>query len=199
MGLGRKIVIAAFMVCFGIALYVFLNRDSRSLSENIDADVEREPRIVLEDFVVYRYQDEKVISKVTARLGHFFEPNQLEMDGEIRAMRLTDDGPERLGSESATAYFTADSLSSMMKDTELERAEVTGFVEVGVRDHILTTDYAEYIARTDVVSSNRPVRVEGPGRVFSGDEGFTWDIKTMALKLEGPIRGEVNPDEKDRK
>ena len=101
----------------------------------------------------------------------------MELNGEVKGWRLTDQGPETLGAESVIGFFKAKSLSKMINRAELERAEIAGFVEVGVRGHLVSTDYAEYERKADVVSSERPVRVEGKNRVFTGDDGFVYDIE----------------------
>ncbi len=81
-------------------------------------------------------------------------------------------------------------MTNMMRQkTELDRAELTGFVEVGVKDHILTTDYAEYLHQEQLVRSLRPVRVEGLNRVFSGEEGFTYTLANEVLEMSGFIKG----------
>ena len=197
--MGKKLVIIAFLTCIGFASYAFFTRDTQRLSDSINTKGSaKEPRAVLEDFVLYRYEHDVLKSRLSARLGHFYEPNVVELDGEIHGDRLTDTGEkESLGAESATAYFKAATLSKMLdQSTELDRAELTGFVEVGVKEHILTTDYAEYLNSEKLVRSGRPVRVEGPGRVFMGDAGFTYSLEDEVLKMQGPIKGMVTLEKK---
>jgi lipopolysaccharide export system protein LptC len=192
--MGKKLVIIGFLVCCLLAMWVFWSREVKSLRETLNKDV-REPRVVLEDFVAFRYEGDAQVGKLTARLGHFFDPNVMELDGEVKAERQTGDGVETLSTESATAYFRAASVSAMMDEkTELDRAELTGFVEVGMRDHLLSTDFAEYRDKDQTVRSTRPVRVEGPHRVFSGEEGFVYDLKKQALSMPGPIKGVIAVD-----
>jgi LPS export ABC transporter protein LptC len=192
--LGKKLVIVGFLACSLLAAWVFWNREVKSLRETLNKDV-REPRVVLEDFVAIRYEGGTQVGRLTARLGHFFDPNVMELDGEVKAVRLRADGNETLSTESATAYFRAASVTAMMdQKTELDRAELTGFVEVGMRDHLLSTDYAEYRQKDQTVRSSRPVRVEGPARVFSGEEGFTYDVAKQALSMPGPIKGVIAVD-----
>ena len=193
--MGKKITITAFLLCLALAVGVYLTREQKVLRQSLQDDGDRDPRIVLEDFVVYRYAGDALKARIMARLGHFYEPNVVELDGEIRAERLTDDGHETLGAESATAYFNATSLSRMMSDAQLDRAELAGFVEVGIKDHLLTTDYAEYINATKMVRSVRPVRVEGLRRVFTGEDGFTYDLATQMLEMFGTVKGVMTVDE----
>ncbi len=195
--MGRKLVSAGFLACLALALYIFWTRDTKSLRDSLSKGTGKEPRLVLEDFSMYRYRDETLIGKLSARLGHFYDPNVVELDGEIRAERLTSTGErETLGAESATGYLKASNLIKMMdQNTELERAELSGFVEVGLKDHLLTTDYAEYLNGDKLVRSHRPVRVEGPGRVFMGDEGFTYGLESEILDMQGPVKGVVSIDQ----
>jgi LPS export ABC transporter protein LptC len=195
--MGKKLVIVGFLICCALAAYVFASREKKSLRDNLKKSDEREPRVVMEDFVMYRYAGDRLVGKLAARLGHFYEPNLIELDGEIRGERLTPEGIETAGAESATAYFKATSLTAMMREkTELDRAEFTGFVEVGVKEHLLTTDYAEYLNDQRLIRSLRPVRVEGPGRIFSGDEGFTYSLVSQVLEMQGSVKGVVTLNEK---
>ncbi len=188
--MGKKLVILTFILCFGLALSVYLTREKKSLRENLSKKGQREPRLVFEDFTFYRYTGEALTGRLSARLGHFYEPNVVELDGEIKGERLTADGHETVSAESATTYFKATTLSKMMAETELDRSELTGFVEVGVKDHALSTDYAEYLATENIVRSLRPVRVQGPSRVFTGDEGFTYGLNDETLQMYGTVRGQ---------
>jgi LPS export ABC transporter protein LptC len=194
--MGKKLVIAGFVASLALALYVYLTREHKRLRDALDKRSAKEPRVVMEDFTIYRYRGPVLTGKLTARLGHFYEPNVVELDGEIRGERLTKNGVEMIGAESATGYFNATSLTKMMGDTQLDRAELTGFVEVGVKGHLLTTDYAEYINKKQLVRSPRPVQVEGPGRRFSGEDGFTYSLADETLTMTGPVSGVVLLDEK---
>jgi LPS export ABC transporter protein LptC len=193
--MGRKLTIAAFLICFALALGVYLTREQKMLRQSIQDQGDRDPRIVMEDFIVFRYAGDVLKARVMARLGHFYEPNVVELDGEIRGERVSGDGFETLGAESATAYFNATSLSKMMSDAQLDRAELAGFVEVGTKEHLLTTDYAEYINATKMVRSVRPVRVEGPNRVFNGDDGFSYSVDDQTLEMFGLVKGVMTLEE----
>ncbi len=194
--MGKKILIVVFSLTLAYATFLFINRDTRFLREKITRDQVKTPRVVLEDFKVFRYHDKDIKAQVSARLGHFFEPNLVELNGDIRGLRHTERGPETIGAEAVMAYFEADDIGSMLKEAPLQLAELTGFVEVGVRDHLLTTDYAEYKAADKVVASTRPVRVEGPGRVFTGEDGFNYDLDSQSLDILGHVEGIVRSQRK---
>lgn len=192
--MGKKLVIAGFLVCLILAFYVFLTREIKSRHDA--GEPVKQPRVVLEDFAIYRYEGDALVAKLTSRLGHFYEPNIVELDGEVRGERMNAEGErETLEAESATAYMKSNSLMKLMDQrTELDRAELNGFVEVGLREHVLSTDYAEFANSDKLVQSRRPVRVEGPGRVFLGDEGFRYGVETQVLEMQGPVKGVVQFD-----
>jgi len=184
------------MICLGIALFVFANKESKSLRENIVLGGEKEAQVVLEDFVAYRYEGARLDAKLSGKLANFYEPNLVEIDGDIKGERATLDGNQFFSAETASAYFKAGSLSGLMeRSVELDRIELSGFVEVGLSSHVLTTDFAELLNDRQVIRSNRPVRVEGEGRVFAGEDGFTYDLKQSSLFMPGLVKGVVEFEE----
>jgi hypothetical protein len=195
--LGKKLTIVAFLICLGIAVYVFLTKESKSLRDNIQIGGSREAQVVLEDFVAYKYEGSRLDAKLSGKLANFYEPNLVEIDGDIRGERATEDGKEFFSAETASAYFKSGSLTGLMdKNIELDRAEISGFVEVGLKNYLLTTDYAELLNDRQMIRSNRPVRVEGEKRLFAGEEGFTYDLNKESLYMPGRVKGVVQLDDK---
>ena len=194
--MAKKLIIAVFVISLAMALYVFMTRETKSLKQSINQAAGHEPRVMLEDFVAYRYEADVLKAKLAGRIGEFFEPNIVELEGEVRGERLVRrNEQETINAESATAFFNANSLTKMLdpsQSLDLERAELSGFVEVGVKEHLLTTDYAEYLNRDKIVRSQRPVRVEGPSRVFTGDSGFSYQLSSQVLEMNGHVKGEVD-------
>jgi hypothetical protein len=184
------------MICLGLALYVFLTKESKSLRDNIEFGGAKVAQVILEDFVAYKYEGARLDAKLTGRLANFYEPNLVEIDGDINGERATDGGREFFSAETASAFFKAGSLSGLMeKSLELDRAEISGFVEVGLKNHILTTDFAEFLNDRQTIRSNRPVRVEGEGRMFAGEDGFTYDLDQSSLYMPGKVKGAVEIEE----
>ena len=196
--MGKKVLTLCLFACFGLAFYLYFARETKSLRENIAKSSNQEPRVVMEDFTIHRYQGGRLTGVLSAKLGNFYEPNLIELEGEVRGLRIGDQGQrESVGAESAMVYLKATSLASLLRQqTEVDRVELTGFVEVGLKDHLLTTDYAEYLNHERVVRSLRPVRVEGLGRIFMGEEGFTYSLVSETLEMQGQIKGTVQVDEK---
>ena len=199
--MGKKLVIIGFVFSLALAIYIFATHETRSLKESINRTSTREPRAVLEDFVAYRYEGNSLKARLNAHLAEFFEPNVVVLEGEVSGERRTESGErEEIGAESASAYFKPSSLTKMLDPTqanELERAELTGCVEGKIKDHLITTDYAEYVNKDMLVHSSHPVRIEGPGRVFVGDSGFVYNLATQILKMAGKVKGEVSFDKSE--
>ena len=188
----KKLVIVSFLLSFSVALYVFFSREERSIRDSIK-DSKKEPRIELEDFVIYRYQDNDLVGKLTSRIGNFYEPNLIELISEVKGERYIGNEMETMESESAVANLKSKSLVEVLsgKDISLDVAELTGFVEVGINSHLLSTDYAKYEADKQMILSDRPVRVTGLGRVIDGSEGFSYFLEDQAMVLPGHIKGQV--------
>jgi hypothetical protein len=173
-----------------------MNKESKSLRDNIELGGAKVAQVILEDFVAYKYDGARLDAKLTGKLANFYEPNLVEIDGDINGERATSEGREFFTAETASAFFKAGSLTGLMeKRLELDRAEISGFVEVGLKNHILTTDFAEILNDRQIIRSNRPVKVEGEGRMFAGEDGFTYDLKQASLYMPGKVKGAVEFEE----
>ena len=188
--MARKLVIVGFLIALSIALYTYFTRENSRAWEQSDLD--NKPRIILEDFVLYRYTGAVVNGKLTARLGHLLEPNIVELYGEVKGERTGERGVERVTAESAVAYLKSNSISELVKTNEVVRAEMKGFVNVDFDEHKLSTDYAEYWHDRQEIASNRPVKVDGPNRVIKGDQGFLYQLSDSTLEVFGKVSGQVD-------
>ena len=151
--------------------------------------------MVLEDFVSYRTSGSSLVSTWSARLAHFFEPGELELQGDVKGIRFTAKGEETISSESLTAWFDSQSLTALAAEGKLRKAELTRFVEVSAGGSILLTDYAEYLADSNVLQSDRSVKIEGLNRQFSGEKGFKYEVSGDKLQLFGKITGVISVDQ----
>ena len=194
--MGRRLIIISFIFSLGLAVYLYINRDEGSLRENIRTRLIRDPRVVLDEFVMRRYQKTTLKAEIKARQGNLYDPNIVELNGDIEGFRVVRDGErETMGAELATAQFASESILELMDEAPVASVVMRGFVEFGLKDHFLTTDYAEYLNKAAVIMSDRPVRVEGPNRVFHGEEGFTYKMKDQTIQMPGQVRGVVRQAE----
>ncbi len=196
--MGRLVIIAVFSLCFVLSIWVFLNREEKPIKEKIKKSLTRQS-LVVDEFTSYRFNDAELVGSVSAKMGQFVEPNSLELKGDFRAQRLINGKYESLRSERATAFFDTDSLGKMMSGTDLVRSELKEKVVVDYKRHILKTDYAEYFANRDTIVSERPVRIDGPKRWMTGDQGFQIDLTNENLEVFGLIKGVFTPDDEAKK
>lgn len=193
--MGKNVLAVIFLSISTYAVYVFMQKDSSRLKDQITSS-EREPRVILEDFTMYRYRGHQVLSTITGRLGHFIEPNSVEMYGNLRGLRYDTENREYFSAESATVYFKASGMLQLMKGSEVERAEVDNNVRVGSSRNLIETDYVQYRAEKQTLRSDVPVVFTSPRSTLSGQSGFEYDILTEAAKLYGPMEGTLQSDTK---
>lgn len=194
----KKTIMIFFSALFVVAVYLYFSKDETLLRENIKTQQVKAALVELKSFEYFKYQDSELVGTVAADHGHFFEPNLGELNGNVKTKRFTDKGIEYVNSESMTAIFEANSFQKLLKESTIRKAELIGFVEVAVKDHLLTTDYAEYIHKEQLIQSKRPVRVTAPNRVMSSDLGFEFDVQTEDLELIGSVSGVVESNAKAR-
>lgn len=189
-------IVVGVLLALVCALTVFFARDHGNLVDQFEQGLDNEPRVVIDDFNVYRYDGHKVVSSFSAKLGHFLEPNVIEVYAAVRGTRYRKDSVESIRSEVAKAFLKSNSLSEILKDKEpaLARAEVEDQVRIGLRDNIMRTEFAEYLASKDIFTTREPVQVDGPNRTFVGEKGFDYDLKKEVLNMPGEVKGVVVPE-----
>ena len=79
--MGKNLLVVLFLLACFSSIGFFLAREDRRLRDKIKVDQQAQPLIILEDVTVYRYKNHKVISTISSKVGHFLEPNILEMHG----------------------------------------------------------------------------------------------------------------------
>ena len=186
--MGKNIITAIFVIISVLALFVFLNRDDTTLRDQVSGQ-EKQPRIILEEFTLYRYKKHEVQSTLTGRIAHFMEPNILEIYGDIRGLRHNSPKREHFAAESASVYFMSNGVVQLMKDSEIKRCEVENNVRVGSGDNVILTQYAQFLGKENILHSDVPVKFTGPGSQFNGKGGFHYDVASENLDLMGPIKG----------
>ncbi|MFK7823894.1 MAG: LPS export ABC transporter periplasmic protein LptC [Oligoflexales bacterium] len=192
----KTFIIVLFLGCFGFSIWIFLERDTSSLRENIEkAPSHLKPRVIMDDFHLRRYEGQLQHSSLTAAHGAFLAPNKVELSGSIEGWKLSNEKKQVVRAYEATAYFQSDNLEELMKQAELERATLSGFVEIDYSDHLLQTEEAEYTTRDEKIAGTQFVRVDGPNRWFTGKEGFRLFLKEEVLDVYGKVRGMHKPND----
>lgn len=195
--MGRKLASIFLAIVFGVSVWVFFSRERKVLRETISSK-DHEHRVKIEDFTINIYEDGQLTEKMSAKLGVFVEPNIIELSGDVHGEKVADAKAqlaqsvqkETIRADQATVYLRATSLSMLLNQAaELDRSELTGFVQVGFKEHILTTEYAEYIQSQRLIQSPKRVKVDGPNRSFEGEEGFVYSFEQEQLEIKGKVRG----------
>jgi len=197
--MGKTIIIIGVVIALILSVIIFLMKDDTSPKDQYLNTVDNEPRVTMEDFAIFSYVDQKIEGTFSAKLGHFLDPNIVEAFTTVRGVRYRPKNRvESLRCGSVTAYLVGDSMSEIVspKGAEVARAEVEDQVRIGFDDHFLNTEFAEYVAATNLVTSNERVQVDGPNRTLFGEDGFSYNLKKEALEMQGAVSGVVTPENK---
>jgi lipopolysaccharide export system protein LptC len=188
--MGKKIVIVLFLMTFMFAINASRNKTYSSDSLNISSESSEDPRLVLEEFKLTRYTEASKKMSLKAKLAYFIEPNILELYGNVSGTRFGEK-EEILHADTVMAYFDSESISDLMNQGGLLRAEFEENVSVDFSQHTLRTDYAQYLAEENSLTSMNPVKIDGPKRWFSGSDGFRYEIDKEDLEIYGTTSGEL--------
>jgi len=149
----------------------------------------------MDEFVAYRTVGSELQTQWSGQMAHLFEPGELELSGEVKGVRFTARGPESISCESLTAWFNTQTLMGLAGESKFKRAELKRFVEVSAGGNLLLTDYAEFDADSNVLKSDKAVKLEGLNRRFEGEKGFQYEVSGDKLELFGKITGTLTLSE----
>ena len=186
--MGKNTISVIFLVFSGVSLFVFFHRDNKILREKVDR-AERLPRVILEDFTIYTYNEHEVQSTLTGKIAHFLDPNILEVYGDIRGLKHNSSKREHFSAESATVLFSAKGIVRLLEDSRIETCELENKVRVGSGDDVILTEYAKYFSKRNQLRSDVPVHYSNPTARLMGKNGFVYDIDRGDLDIIGPIKG----------
>lgn len=183
--MGKRILTYSFLIGLVLALMFLVFHENTSIRETMDRVREKEARITIDNFVIYRFKDMALESKLSARIGKLFEPNRIELYGDIKGEQHKGQTKEVVSAESAVSLFDTEGMMSLFSKVQpkMIKSELSGLVEVETRDHLLLTDYAVYFGETQMFESRHPVRVDGPDRVLQGEKGFKYNLENKELEL----------------
>lgn len=188
-------IVAVFLLVLSAAILVFLRRGRPDSSERPYVR-ERLPRLSLEDFTMYKYEQHRAVSTLSGRFANFIDPDTLEIFGSIQGFNYEAKKKESFSAESATVHFAAKGLVDLIKDSRIISTEIENQVKISSDDLLLSTDYAKFIHEEDKLISDLPVRIEGPQMEFVGRKGFEFNNKNGDLKVFGPLEGTMRGVEK---
>lgn len=176
-------------------MITFFFREDKSLREQVEKQTKGLPLITLEGFTVYKYDRHAVSATLSGKMAQFIEPNNLELYGNISWLRNSEKKRDYALCETARVSFRSRGVTNLIKDGTIDKAELENNVRIGSKGNILLTEYAEYIERTQTLTSDQPVRLDGSKGTFVGSKGFNYDLDEEALTIFGPIEGTLQGDE----
>lgn len=192
--MGKNIIAASFVILSMVSIIYFFSREEKSSSKDWD-NSDKHPRLILEEFTVYRYKAHQVQSTLTGRIAHFIEPNILEVYGDIRGLKHNSPRKEHIAAESASIYFRSHGIVQLMSSSKVDRCEVENNVRIGIDDSLISTQYTQYLGDNHLLRSDVPVVFTGSDSSLTGRGGYTYDINSGELELFGPIEGLLQKNE----
>jgi len=190
--LGKILISISFIILSVAAISFFFMQDDGKLRDKVYAT--KVPRIILEDFTVYRYEGHKATATLSGKVAHFIEPNILEMFGNIRGMRYNSKAKEHIKADSSSTTFHSRGVVELMKDSRVVKSELEGGVQFGFHDTILFSDFAEYITASEVLRSDMPVVIRSPQGNLKGKSGFRYNVTEELVEVYGPLQGTLQSD-----
>ncbi len=195
--MGKKLIVAGFLISFGLAVYLFVTRKTPLLKENLESGVVRDPRVILESFNVKRYQQDRLVQQISAKAGHFIDPNVLKLMSEVRASDELKNPPDYLSCEDATVLFEGDEMKSVYGEAVVRVADFEDNVTLTSNSNILRSEFIRYQAEKDLLLSDLPVQFEGQSAVLYGDSGFRYVIDGGDFEMSGQVRGVASGEMQD--
>ena len=190
--MGKKLLVAAFLLVTIASAYVFFSREQTSLREQVE-DATKHPRIVLKDFTMYRYQGAKVEATVSGQNAFFFEPNVLEMYGNLKGLRTVPNTDKRefVRAQASVTLFESRGVVQMTQSSEIEKSSLENDVAVGFEDKTILTQHAEYTSKPQRLYSDLAVELLARDGNLKSETGFEYLVEEKLLHLNGPIRGKL--------
>lgn len=189
--MGKTVFILVFLGCMATALVLFLMRDETTIRENMELLDLDEPRIKFNKFKSVKYEEETVISILSADKAEFFSPNFVEARGKVFGWSQNDAKQKSVRSDFAKIYFVAKGITDIFNDPQIDEAFVRGNVSIVNGKETAYTEFAKYLAREKRIVSDKPIKLVSPKKTFMGNEGFTLNLESEELQIFGVINGVV--------
>ena len=184
----RWLIIVGFILCFILALLLFLLREAGTLRDSVLQGQPSLAALTMTKLKVFRYTGEQPTSYYEAGFGAFKNPNIAEFRGAVRGWRLKDAQKQYLDADAATLYFSAKGFEAAV-NSELEHAEFKGNVRFSFHDYRIYSEKAEYQPIRERLLSDEPIFLRGKSWWSSSNHGFYLDMKSENVELLGSVKG----------
>ena len=185
--MGKRIIVMLFLLATVVSSLLFFFSSSTSLREKMGGVSQREPRLVAEDFTFYSYYNHQIVTTASGRRARFFEPNIIELDGNLNAYRYEDKNYAM--AESVLIEYTSQGLYQILENQQLRSAELRNKVKIGTDRRELSTEFARYSHGSNKLYTDFSVEVRTPNSWMDSKKGFEYNTKTRILSLPGPVDG----------
>jgi hypothetical protein len=192
---GKYLIIFTFLFLLGGAIYTYVTKEESKGVRLHEPENTKRARIVLEDFTLYKYKNNRLKATLSAQLGSFLEPNLFDIYGNIRGLRHDADSKDFFVAESAIVYFKSRGIIELTRGAEIEKIELEKNVKVSSEDNTIKTEFARYLYDKELLESDLPVEFQTQDAKFLGENGFQYQVKSGDMVVNGPIRGEVDIEE----
>lgn len=195
----RILAIVSVLVFFGLAGYavLFVKKRSLSLSDlKGTTQSEREARGKLSHIEVYRYTEGLLTGWGEANEAKLFDPNEIEVKGDLKAFQRRDQREEKMKAEEAKVFFIADQIASIVSgEAPLHYIEFRNDIRTSLDTSTVYTEEADYFHRSRSLSSQAPVRIESADRLLRADRGFEYQLDSERLRMFGNVSGSFTPSQ----
>ncbi len=186
--MARKMLVLAFIFLLALSIWVFMTSDKKADKTRL-LGREHAPRMSMEEFTVFRYENHRPISTLSGRYANYIDPNTLEIFGSIQGFNYQSKKKEFFSAESATAHFDSKGLVDLVNNSQIQSFELENQVRFGYEDILLYTEYAKFLNQEHRLFSDVPVKIVGSQVELRGEKGFDYNSKTGDLKVYGPLKG----------
>lgn len=189
----KSLGVALFFILIFCGFIYYIIR-GQSNQDNLELDMgTRHARIELDQMSAIKYTGSTPTQNIRADLVQFFEPNLIELFGNIDMKRFKSTKVETARSQIAKAELTSSSTKDLFtrSDNQLKHATLERQITLQIEEYKLESELVHYLAKSGDIYSKEKVKVAGVDRSMEGNGGFRYNMNKGDLTLLGPVRGRV--------
>jgi hypothetical protein len=187
--LGKKLIIVAFLLCFGLALWLFLTRQTMVDVDAISLHTASTSPIVLDDFVLTSYNGSKLEQTFSGKQATFIASDRILVTGGIKWWKNKDNEMGTVHADSATLFLRGDNSSRYMIDGEVDHVVFSGHVHITANTLMLKTEQATYQVQENSLRGREKVVFTTAQDTITGDNGFFLNLHDESFEIYGTVRG----------
>ena len=174
--------------CLG-AGWLFYARPVTTLQEKLKEQTTSHPLVILEDFIIFKQEQARVMAQSSGDYGAFYAPDRIEVHGHVNAWRVRAGHTEMLAAQQAHAWLLSMPSISSPVPAQLDRIELEKQVLLSLGSYQVLTEQAVYTTKTQQITGALPVKIAGKGHWITGNRGFSADLQTEEVHVFGHVEG----------